>query len=166
MTFNTLNHAKFHLTNSNEHSNASHLHSNITNIQINTYNLQMRTCTPTMLQILKSPNLKHQKMLQTCTNASPSQSILKAHPNTWNTQHPLHINWVSNSNSRTSMSGPITYWSTIELEIKLHKQTHIYKFIWPMFGVRWSPPFFVLPLLALFLLQSYNIYGLIIYGII
>ena len=50
------------------------MYSSIRNTQINVYNFQMCTCTLTMLQIYKFPNLEHQPMLQTYTNAPPTQS--------------------------------------------------------------------------------------------
>lgn len=48
------------------------------------------------------------------------------------------------------------YWSTIELEIKLHKQIHIHNDIRRMLGVRWSPSPLALLFVSLFLLVSYN----------
>ena len=52
------------------------------------------------------------------------------------------------------------YWSTIELEIILLKEIHIYKDMWTMIGMRWSPSSLALPFSALFLLGSYNAYGI------
>ena len=136
------------------------MHSNNTNTQINIDNLQMCTCTPPMLQCRNLQAYKHQSMPQTCINAPLTWSTPKAPPNT----KPLKIhsltNKQSNSNSRSCMSGPITYWSIIELEIRLHKQIHIQKGIWAMLGVRWSPSPLASPIIAFSLFGSYNAYGI------
>lgn len=54
------------------------MHSDIKNTQINTYNLQMSICTPIMIRISKSPNLKYQPVLQLCIDALPTHNT----PNT------------------------------------------------------------------------------------
>jgi hypothetical protein len=89
ITFNILKDAQIHLTNSNHHPNASNMHSSITITQSNTYNLQMCICTPTMLQSLNIQASKHHLMLQTCTNAPPTQSTPKAPPSTKTSRDPL-----------------------------------------------------------------------------
>ena len=84
----------------------------------------MCICTPPIFQ---SPNIqasKHQLMFQTCNYAPP---------NTKTSQDPLPNQLaIKMSNSRTCLSGPIIYWSTLGLDIRLHKQIHIYKGIWTM----------------------------------
>ena len=144
MTFNILKHAQLHSSKSNQHSIVSYMHSSITNTQINTYNLQMCIHTPTMLQ--------------TCTNAPPTWSIPKAltSPNT--ILDPI-LNQLA-IKSLTCINGSITYWSTIKLQIRLHKQIYIHKRIRTMFGVRWSPPPLALLFIAFFLLGSYDAYGI------
>ena len=121
----------------------------------------MCTCTPPMLQFLNFQASKHQLMPQMCSNAPPIQSTLKffsKHKNLSRSTPSPTRNRISNS--RTCMNGPITYWSTIELEITLHKQLHIYKGIWTMLGLRWLPPPLALPYITFSLVDSYNEYGM------
>ena len=53
-----------------------------------------------------------------------------------------------------------SYGSTIELEIILHKQIHIYKGILTMFGVRRSSSSLASPFITFFLIGSYDEYGI------
>jgi hypothetical protein len=69
-TLNCIKYAIKYLKHSNQH-----LH--LPNVHLYTYS------------VLKSPNPKHQPMLQTCTNSPPTQSTPNAPPNTKNTQGPL-----------------------------------------------------------------------------
>ena len=54
-----------------------------------------------------------------------------------------------------------TYWNSIRLEMRLHKQEYIHKDIWTMLRMRWSPLPLALPFIAHFHLGWYKQY----YGI-
>lgn len=60
----------------------------------------------------------------------------------------------------TCMSGPITYWKSVRLEMRMPKHVHIHKGIWTTFGMRWPHALFVFPLIVIFLLGSYKRYGI------
>ena len=63
----------------------------------------------------------------------------------------------------TCMCGPITYWKSIGLEMRLHKHIHIHKGIWTVLGVRWSHALLALPFIVFLLfLGSYKQYGIIL----
>lgn len=85
----------------------------------------------------------NQPMLQ---NANPLRSTLQLQSN----QFFSLFTW---------MSGLITYWNSIRLEIILCKHIHIYKGMWTMLGVKWIPPTNLvvwLQTLLFLLLQLYN----------
>lgn len=127
ISFKTLEYAQLHSTNSNQNSITSNMYLSITNIECKTYNLQMWIWTPTMLKISKVPT-----------------NVPNVHQCTSNTKHPKGSNHHNHSRSTTCMSGPITYWSTMQLEIGLHKCIHKYKCTRMIFEVRWSPPLLAL----------------------
>ena len=109
---------------------ASNKYSSAKKTQINTYKNQMRLQTPPTLQ-----------------SANPSRSTLQP-----------QINQISRF--FTCMRGAITYWKSIKLEMKMHKQEHIHKGISIMLGVEWSSSPLALPFIAHFQLGSNNQYGI------
>ena len=153
MTFNTLKYAQMHSTNSNHHSSIykhsnQHLHLQCAFIHLQGFNLQtfkfpsINQCpkhTPMHLQHKAPKSFSEHENLSRFTPLSTSNQF---------------------SNSRTCVNAPITYWNTIELEIRWHKHIHIYKAIWIMFEVKWSPPPSALLFIVFFLLGSYNAYGI------
>ena len=55
------------------------------------------------------------------------------------------------------------YWNKIELEMRMHKQKHIYKGIWTTVGVKWSHALFALHVIVFLLFHgSYKQYGIVI----
>ena len=64
------------------------------------------------------------------------------------------------SNHFTCMLGPITYWKSTWLEMRLHKHIHIHKGIWTIIGVRWSHVLLAFPFIVFSFLDSYKQYGI------
>jgi len=123
---------QMHSTNLNHHSFASNIHLGIIKTLKWTLKRPMCTSTPPMLQ---SPNLK-----PPITNRCQTDNQI--------------------SNLKICVSGPITYRHAIEIDIRSHKQIHIHKDIWIMFGVRWSHLPLVSPFIALLLSWLNNAYGI------
>jgi hypothetical protein len=80
---------------------------------------------------LPCSNLQTSKLSSTsrCSKRAPMHLQCEAPQWLFQTLKPLKIHSLTNkihdSNSRSCVNGPITYWSIIKLEIKVHKQIHI-----------------------------------------
>ena len=113
---------------------ASNKHSSKCKIQKNTYNKQMHLQIPPMLWSPKAPT----------------------------PQNPLRDLKIIKSRHFTTMHGPITYWDSIRLQMRLYKHICIYKSIWSMLGMRYYFSSLALPFIAHFQLGSYNQYGIFV----
>jgi hypothetical protein len=149
---------------------------NLSNKSLNTQNNQVmwflaqNASKPLKISL---STLKSHKSALSASNKHSSKN--KTQRNTYNNHmHPRTppTLWSSNSSISTPqpqsnqisrhficMHGLITYWKSIRLEMRLHKQEHIHEGIWTMLGVRWSSSPVVLSKIAHFQLRSHKQYG-------
>ena len=95
--------------------------------QWNAYSNQMRPYTHATLLSFNFANSSKSTRQQQPNGYSNTSNAPRSTPQPQSSQIFRHF---------TCMCEPITYWNSIGLEMRLHKQEHIHKGIWKKFGVR------------------------------